>query len=415
MKVVALSLLVGSFLASASVATISVCGDATFHVLEGPLCGGNGLFPTGRVCPQARSVASSNCNATFASWNSLSGTCVAGEDAVCMKLATGSWGCVFPSSGCAHVALSKKGRNAMPIVCDLADTTSITNNLWAYSEDDASSVAPPLADTPAQWFQANRAQVTFDVGCLNGATSDASCQQSVACTSQLHHAKSFATNGDDWNFCCPRYDDSDNTNAKLALADSSTSDHAPQHNECELNDNDTVFNHDNHNTRNNSNNNYYSDPDSHTLSNHSYSYPHNINNLTLPYHNYSYPHNNDNLTLPNHDYSNPHNNNNLTLPYHDYIYPHNINNLTLPYHDYSYPHNNDNLTLPNHDYSNPHNNNNLTLPYHDYIYPHNNDNLTLPNHDYSYPHNNDNASLPKHNYRHTHNNNSHTLSNHNYS
>lgn len=75
---------------------VSVKGDATYCVEEA-ICSGDGDEPAGTNCPAKGSVAVADCYAYLGSYSS-SGLCVAPSDAVCQKIETGAWGCVFSDS-----------------------------------------------------------------------------------------------------------------------------------------------------------------------------------------------------------------------------------------------------------------------------------------------------------------------------
>ena len=82
---------------------ISVCGDATYELTlaEGELsCSGTDDAPGGMVCPKKGSQTRMDCRLEIMSYlfGEKSGACVAPEDAVCQKLTTGAWGCVFPGN-----------------------------------------------------------------------------------------------------------------------------------------------------------------------------------------------------------------------------------------------------------------------------------------------------------------------------
>merc|ERR1712228_848793 len=51
-------------------------------------------------CPKKGDVASDRCYSYLKSWDEYEDKCIAPEDAQCMKLNSGAWGCVFPSVGC---------------------------------------------------------------------------------------------------------------------------------------------------------------------------------------------------------------------------------------------------------------------------------------------------------------------------
>ncbi|KAF0696684.1 Aste57867_12579 [Aphanomyces stellatus] len=71
---------------------ISVVGDATYAIV-GPLCSGSGIVPAGTKCPVKGEKAVEACLKNLPSFNN--GTCVAPVDAVCQKIPSNAWGCVW--------------------------------------------------------------------------------------------------------------------------------------------------------------------------------------------------------------------------------------------------------------------------------------------------------------------------------
>merc|ERR1711920_426388 len=106
MKITALPVAISAISASVSVcdeSSVSVCRDATYtiNVPENQLCAGpTSENPHGTACPKKGDVASDRCYSYLKSWNEYEDKCIAPEDAQCMKLNSGAWGCVFPSVGC---------------------------------------------------------------------------------------------------------------------------------------------------------------------------------------------------------------------------------------------------------------------------------------------------------------------------
>jgi len=84
-------------------AAVSVCRDATYrlNVPETQLCSGpTNMDPHGTVCPMKGDVASADCHKYLTSYDQYEHKCIAPENAKCMALQTGAYGCVFPSVGC---------------------------------------------------------------------------------------------------------------------------------------------------------------------------------------------------------------------------------------------------------------------------------------------------------------------------
>ncbi|KAH7489074.1 hypothetical protein KRP22_012272 [Phytophthora ramorum] len=71
---------------------ISIGGDATYCI-EGPICSGDGIKPTGYSCPQKHDVAIADCLKNIRSF--LNGDCVAPRDSICHKTKIGIWGCAW--------------------------------------------------------------------------------------------------------------------------------------------------------------------------------------------------------------------------------------------------------------------------------------------------------------------------------
>ncbi|KAH7489068.1 hypothetical protein PRIC1_010589 [Phytophthora ramorum] len=110
MKVSAFSTLATALLVSSATATntttngtattgcwdVSVEHDATYCI-QGPICSGSGLEPTGSLCPVTGDVASADCHSYLSSYAG-DGSCVLPVDASCQVIETGAWGCVLSSS-----------------------------------------------------------------------------------------------------------------------------------------------------------------------------------------------------------------------------------------------------------------------------------------------------------------------------
>lgn len=83
---------------------ISVCRDATFCLESSMIlpCSGDQEQPDGNGCPVIGSLAAADCNNTVVSYTSFLDACVARETAECVRLDSGTWGCVFPTIGCTE-------------------------------------------------------------------------------------------------------------------------------------------------------------------------------------------------------------------------------------------------------------------------------------------------------------------------
>ncbi|EGZ04835.1 hypothetical protein PHYSODRAFT_410691, partial [Phytophthora sojae] len=94
---------------------VSVETDATYCI-DGPICSGSGDAPAGTLCPVKGAVAVKDCHDNLPSWTGA-GTCVAPSDAVCAKIKTGAWGCVYESptsTPCPTLALATESSDATP-------------------------------------------------------------------------------------------------------------------------------------------------------------------------------------------------------------------------------------------------------------------------------------------------------------
>ncbi|KAL7694433.1 hypothetical protein Plhal304r1_c001g0000211 [Plasmopara halstedii] len=100
---------------------VSVEGDATYCIL-GPICSGSGSDPTGSLCPVKGDIAVKDCNDdTIPSWTST-GQCVAPANAICSKLKTNAWGCVFDgekntTENCTDSVTPDRAQDTAEITC----------------------------------------------------------------------------------------------------------------------------------------------------------------------------------------------------------------------------------------------------------------------------------------------------------
>ncbi|ETL85737.1 hypothetical protein L917_14781 [Phytophthora nicotianae] len=80
---------------------VSVCRDATYTLPDsrGAICSGAGDAPAGTACPLKGDVATADCHSYLPSYDGTQ--CTAQEDAMCTIVNGNTWGCVFPSVGCA--------------------------------------------------------------------------------------------------------------------------------------------------------------------------------------------------------------------------------------------------------------------------------------------------------------------------
>ncbi|OQR94651.1 mucin-like protein, partial [Achlya hypogyna] len=83
---------------------VSVVGDATYCI-KGPVCSGAGVLPAGSNCPKKGDVAVADCLKALKSYVDA-GKCVAPVDAICQKIPSGAYGCVFPTTPAATIVSS---------------------------------------------------------------------------------------------------------------------------------------------------------------------------------------------------------------------------------------------------------------------------------------------------------------------
>ncbi|OWZ05052.1 Mucin [Phytophthora megakarya] len=115
-----------------SCSDIAVEGDA-IYCIHGPVCSGFNAVPDGALCPVKGDVAVKNCIDTLPSWTGAS-SCVAPVDAVCARVSSGAWGCVFgvPSPTPTWVDITPSSMT--PYVPDVPEATPTS--------------APPYVSTP---------------------------------------------------------------------------------------------------------------------------------------------------------------------------------------------------------------------------------------------------------------------------
>uniref|UniRef100_K3WF37 Uncharacterized protein n=1 Tax=Globisporangium ultimum (strain ATCC 200006 / CBS 805.95 / DAOM BR144) TaxID=431595 RepID=K3WF37_GLOUD len=91
--VAVIAALVVSVVSSTDATEVSVCGDATYALIDarGSICSGAGLAPVGYACPLQGDIASKDCHPTLPSFNGKN--CVAKEAAECQMIPGGvTWG-----------------------------------------------------------------------------------------------------------------------------------------------------------------------------------------------------------------------------------------------------------------------------------------------------------------------------------
>ncbi|POM78125.1 Putative mucin-like protein [Phytophthora palmivora] len=112
---------------------VSVEHDATYCI-DGPICSGSGLEPTGSRCPVKGDVATADCHDYLASYSN--GNCALPVDATCQVIKTGAWGCVLSSGGSAS---GEAGGDAGEGSGSVASNVTV---LAAESEKSDDSISP---------------------------------------------------------------------------------------------------------------------------------------------------------------------------------------------------------------------------------------------------------------------------------
>ena len=150
---------------------VSVCGDATYLLPASvAVCSGPAdQEPAGTACPAQGDTTTIACRPEILSYltGGSTGECKAPEDAQCVQLNTGAWGCVFPGNcntvntctekpTCAEGyeynddGTCKVGENGYPVQSQnstsLIDTYDLTE-LRADAESSASTVLLSLTTT----------------------------------------------------------------------------------------------------------------------------------------------------------------------------------------------------------------------------------------------------------------------------
>ena len=149
-----------------SLVKVSVCGDATYEVElagEEKVCSGSEEdAPEGTVCPKEGQETTLHCRHEIMSYltGKKTGTCVAPEDAMCVKLTSGAWGCVFPGNcnqvnQCTANLVSNEnyemndanetvtGTNGYPVPTDVYQTTVDTTEYNTLVKDDGKDDSSP--------------------------------------------------------------------------------------------------------------------------------------------------------------------------------------------------------------------------------------------------------------------------------
>ncbi|KAG3233730.1 hypothetical protein PI124_g21202 [Phytophthora idaei] len=120
---------------------VSVEGDATYCI-EGPICSGAGDLPAGSLCPKKGDVAVQDCHETLSGYTNSS-TCVAPQDAVCLKIKTGAWGCVFEKSTPAPTMTATEAPTPAPTKTENETSTPAPTK----TETDKPTPAPTTSES----------------------------------------------------------------------------------------------------------------------------------------------------------------------------------------------------------------------------------------------------------------------------
>nr|AIG55668.1 secreted protein [Thraustotheca clavata] len=156
MKSVPTALVMAMVIAGSHATPISICRDATYDI-TGAICSGAGSKPAGIACPRKGDRTTRDCHPNLPSYDHVTQTCIAIEDASCVIVNGDTWGCAYPSIPCGSA----------PVLCSTPTTPCPT---WEYSEDETPSEIKFDATTaPASWFQATGPLPQYQVGCLDGS------------------------------------------------------------------------------------------------------------------------------------------------------------------------------------------------------------------------------------------------------
>ncbi|ETV64397.1 hypothetical protein H257_18703 [Aphanomyces astaci] len=178
---------------TSTLSLVSVCKDATYGfptstVGTTPICGGDGCSTGATRCPRKGDVPVAGCNPGIPSWNASSKMCVAPEDAVC-GLVTGSnqtggtWGCMFPSQGCATApatTASGPGTWVVPVVNDTSYAVASTSKTLLCGGTGV--CAPQGTLCPKQGTVSSGAPCSSNLPSWNAATGTCIAPNDAVCT-----------------------------------------------------------------------------------------------------------------------------------------------------------------------------------------------------------------------------------------
>ncbi|ETO67597.1 hypothetical protein F444_15510, partial [Phytophthora nicotianae P1976] len=125
---------------------VSVCRDATYTLADsrGAICSGAGDAPAGTACPLKGDVATADCHSYLPSYDGSQ--CVAQENAECSIVNGNTWGCVFPSVGCAGSS-SSNATTPCPVT-SLPDTNATTPCPVTSLPDTETTTPCPVTSLP---------------------------------------------------------------------------------------------------------------------------------------------------------------------------------------------------------------------------------------------------------------------------
>lgn len=93
---------------------VSVKGDA-MYCISGRVCSGEGSSLPGTNCPKKGDIAISRCVSNLRTYDAATGNCVAQQDAQCVVIETGVWGCDFPKLVAESLSLSSGLTTPLPL------------------------------------------------------------------------------------------------------------------------------------------------------------------------------------------------------------------------------------------------------------------------------------------------------------
>ncbi|KAE8987732.1 hypothetical protein PR003_g22627 [Phytophthora rubi] len=173
---------------SAACVNVSVEADATYCI-NGPICSGSGSTPAGSLCPTKGAVAVKDCsNNKLPSWTSA-GACVAPADAVCAKIKTGAWGCVYTAKTTANATSTGM---ATPAPTTTAKSSNTTTNSTA-SVTPAPTTTAKLSNTTANSTAVTPAPTTTTAK-LKTTTTNSTTAVTPAPTTTTAKTSSTTTN-----------------------------------------------------------------------------------------------------------------------------------------------------------------------------------------------------------------------------